>query len=140
MMKIETFHFLENILRDYPRSNRIIADYEESLRSPYRDGRDENVGGGRMQNNRDDRVENMAISIATDRTLRNLHLYQETVSRVLGRSDPDTRAIIDLLYFHPANQVNISGVAMRMHMGRTAVSRRRAAFFKMLARELGYLY
>ncbi|WP_125573358.1 hypothetical protein [Levilactobacillus huananensis] len=139
-MRTGTFHFLEGILRDYPRSDKIIANYEESLRVPYHDGRDENIGGGHMQNNRDTRVEDMAISIATDRTLRNLRLYKETVARVLAWSDPDTRATIELLYFHPGNQLNMSGVAMKLHIGRTAISRRRTAFFKTLARELGYLY
>lgn len=136
-MRTSTFHFLEGMLRDYPRTDKIIADYEEDLRAPFRDGRDENVGGGRMQNNRDDRVENMAITIASDRTLRNLRLYHETIARVLACSDSDTCATIDLLYFKQ-RKINMSGVAMQLSVSRSVVSRKRTAFFNELGCQLGF--
>lgn len=82
-------------------------------------------------------VENMALTIADDRTLRTLRTRKAIVKDALQWSDPDTVAIIKMLYFDP-HGLNATGVGMKLHISRSYVSRKRTAFFERLGHQLGY--
>lgn len=114
-----------------------IKKREDELINRFQEFKDENVGGGRAQNKKDDGVECMAITLAEDRRLNNLKRNEEAVRKVLESSDPVTRDIIYELYLRENCILTLEGIAQEAHLSRSQVHRRRDNFFKEVAKELG---
>lgn len=131
-----TYRIIQGLLRDYPDIEKYIQEREMLLQCPYYD-EDENVGGGKAQNKKDDHVERLAISIADDKYLTNLRKNKKAIEKCLKESDETTQRIIEELYFK--HDLTLTGVAHREHLSISQVGRRRSHFFKRLGQELGLL-
>lgn len=104
---------------------------------PFNEDRDENIGGGRS-NVPGKPVERMAITIADDRRLTSLERNRQIVDDCLDNTDEETKSIIYELYFKKHRELTISGVAQRLHLNDSTVSRKRTAFFEAIRDELGW--
>lgn len=104
---------------------------------PFNEDRDENIGGGRS-NVPGKPVEHMAITIADDRRLTLLEHNQKIIDDCLDNTDEETKSIIYELYFKKHRELTINGVAQRLHLNASTVSRKRTAFFEAIRDELGW--
>lgn len=136
-MKRSLFNYIADIIREYPTSEMYIKRREDELINRFQEFKDENVGGGRTQNKKDEGVECMAITLAEDRRLNNLKRNEEAVRKILESSDPVTRDIIYELYLRENCILTLEGIAQEAHLSRSQVHRRRDNFFKEVAKELG---
>ncbi|MCI1699455.1 MAG: transcriptional regulator [Liquorilactobacillus sp.] len=136
-MKRSIFNYIADIIREYPTSEMYIKKREDELINRFQEFKDENVGGGRAQNKKDEGVECMAITLAEDRRLNNLKRNEEAVRKILESSDPVTRDIIYELYLRENCILTLEGIAQEAHLSGTAVKKRRLKFFEKVAAELG---
>lgn len=84
-----------------------------------------------------DRVENTALKLGSDRQIKVLRENQEAVAYTLQGSDPETQTIIKRMYFNRNDEATVITLAIELSCDRTGISRKRMAFFKALAKELG---
>lgn len=131
-----TFRYLEKILRDYPLTEKYIKNREQELIYKFQEMKDENVGGGRAINKKNDIVERMAIDLATDRRLYNIQRNYEAVEECLKWSKNDVRKVIKAIYFLPNNK-SLEGIASELHTSKSAVIRKRNKFMDNLADKIG---
>lgn len=61
---------IEKLLRDYPKTDKLIEEKRQSIMYPFSE-RDNNIGGGK-RNTPSDRTETMIITIADDKYIQNL--------------------------------------------------------------------
>jgi len=104
-----TFHYIEDILRDYPQTESYIRD----------------------------ELKKEDMTIIRDRSLRLLREHENVVEWTLKESDNDTKSIIEELYFKHNPVLTITGVALQLHVSRTVASRKRKRFFEQVAKRLG---
>lgn len=128
---------IEEILRDYPHTEKYIKQREEEITYPFTYA-DTNVGGGRAQYKINEGTAMIAIDIATDKELQFLKYNQHVVKSSLDCADDDTREIIRRLYFSNGRQ-NINTVADAMNISTSQVSRKRKDFFEAIAKQLGFI-
>lgn len=136
-MEREVFNYIAKIIRDYPTSEMYINRREQELMNKFQEFKDENIGGGRAKNQRDESTERMAISLAEDRRLNNLKRNEEAVHKALQASDEITGDIIYELYLRENCILTLEGIAQKAHLSGTAVKKRRLKFFEKVAEELG---
>ncbi|MFT8823480.1 transcriptional regulator [Liquorilactobacillus satsumensis] len=136
-MEREVFNYIAKIIRDYPTSEMYINRREQELMNKFQEFRDENVGGGRAQNRKDESIEHMAITLAEDRRLNNLKKNGEAVRKALQVSDKITEAIIYELYLRENCILTLEGIAQKAHLSVAAVKKRRIKFFEKVAEEIG---
>lgn len=146
-MKRSTFNFIADIIRDYPLYDQHIKQREEELMNKFQEFKDENVGGGRAQNKRDENVENMAITLAEDKELVNLKRNEQAVRKTLLQCasndkipsllDNITYDIIEEMYIHEMSMYTLQGIAMKTNLSVSQVKKKRQAFFETVARERG---
>lgn len=137
-MEKEVFNHIAKIIYDYPSIDKYIHDREQALMYKYQEFKDENVGGGRAQNKRDEGVAYMAITIAEDRRLTSLRQAETAVRRSLESSDAITRDIIYELYLRENCILNLEGVAQKAHLSVSGLKKRRLKFFEKVAEKLGW--
>lgn len=135
-MKKSVAKFIEDILRDYPEIDQYLKERNQSIFYPFNE-RDENVGGGKAQNKKNESTAITAITIAEDRRLFQLRKQKEAVEKCLNRCDKDTRLIIDNLYFKKHVVYTIDGIAYLLNSSHASVSRKKKSFIKDVAIELG---
>jgi len=136
-MKREVFNYIAMIVRDYSTSEMYIHQRERELMNKFQEFRDENVGGGRAQNRKDESTERMAITLAEDRRLNNLKKNEEAVRKALESSDQITKDIIYELYLRENCILTLEGIAQKAHLSVAAVKKRRIKFFEKVAEEIG---
>lgn len=136
-MRTSVFHFIEDVLRDYPRTNSYIRDVQDNILAPYNPEHDENVGGGRKQNANNRGVEIQALTIDSDKAIRKLKEHHDIIEWTLEEADDATRTIITELYFKRTPTLTITGVAMSLNISRSAASRKRMYFFNQLVKRFG---
>ena len=136
-MKKGLFNFIREIVEDYPNYSRYIAQREEEILYRYNEFQDENIGGGKAENVRDESNEYKAIALAEDRNLYSLKRNEEAVEYALKHTDDLTRDIIYELYLRENQQYTMSGIATNVGYSRNQVMRKRNAFFEAVANELG---
>ena len=136
-MERDIKHFIEHVLRDYPKLDSYIKKREEELRIPYKPV-DENVGGGRAQNKRSEPELNMLITIDEDRCLRNLRRNKKAVDDALDDSSTDTITIITELYFKKRQEYTIDGLVAngKIYVSRAQAFILRDKFLKKVAQNL----
>lgn len=138
-MEKAIFNHIEKMLKDYPKIDSYIKQRENEIMYPYKPDRDENIGGGRALNKRDESAEMTAITIADDKYIQGLKRNKEIISRCLKQSDSLTYEIIEQLYFKEFPFLTMTGIAQFNHVDRTVCSRRRTQFFEKIAEELGWI-
>lgn len=136
-MEREVFNYIAMIVRDYPTSEMYINRREQELMNKFQEFKDENVGGGRAQNRKDESTERMAITLAEDRRLNNLKKNEEAVRKALESSDQITKDIIYELYLRENCILALEGIAQKAHLSVAAVKKRRIKFFEKVAAEIG---
>lgn len=136
-MKRALFNYIADIIMDYPNFEKYISQREQALMYKYQEFKDENIGGGRAENKKDEGVANIAITIAEDKRLINLKRNYEAVQVCLEHSDSITRDIIYELYIRENCILTIDGIAQKTHLSRAVVARRRLKFFERVAKEIG---
>lgn len=127
------------MIRDYPSAEEYVRRREQELMYKYQEFQDENVGGGRAENKKDEGVAQMAITLATDRRIENIKRNQQAVGRALQRSSDITRDIIYELYLRENGIYNTEGVAQMAHISTSQVRRKRNKFFELVAEERGLI-
>ncbi|KRM95972.1 hypothetical protein FC19_GL001453 [Liquorilactobacillus aquaticus DSM 21051] len=125
------------MIRDYPSAEEYIRRREQELMYRYQEFKDENVGGGRAENKKDEGVAQMAITIATDRRIENIKRNQKAVGQALKNSGEITQDIIYELYLRENGIYNTEGVAQKAHISVSQVRRKRNKFFELVAEERG---
>ena len=138
-MEKAIFNHIEKMLRDYPKIDSYIRQRENEIMYPYKPDRDENIGGGRALNKRDESTELAAITIADDKYIQGLKRNKEIISRCLKQSDSLTYEIMEQLYFKEFPFLTMTGIAQFNHVDRTVCSRRRTQLFEKIAEELGWV-
>lgn len=133
------FNYIADIIREYPVSETYIKKREDELMNKFQEFKDENVGGGRAQNRKDDGVEQLAITLAIDKRIENIKRNQEAVGKALENSAPETQDIIYELYLRENAIYNTEGVAQKVNLSVSQVRRRRNKFFEKVAIERGLI-
>lgn len=133
------------VIRKYPLMDKLIHDREIEIMYPFNPDVDENIGGGRAENKKDESQERMALKLASDKYLNKLHRQENAVCKVLHqcatnqeprRLDDTTYMIIDELYLKERREYTIDGIADKVHVSRRNVFYRRDAFVKAVKDEL----
>ena len=127
-MRTGTFRHVEDILRDYPYTDRYVKEVKDNLRNLYC------VDG----DIREGKIDGQPINIASDNAIRHLIEHKYLVEWTLNESDDDTRQIINELYFKRNPTLTVTGVALTLNISRTVASRKRMHFFNVLVSRLGY--
>ncbi|MFT9411556.1 hypothetical protein [Liquorilactobacillus hordei] len=145
-MKRSTFNYIADMIRDYPASEEYIRQRRQELTNKFKEFKDENIGGGRALNKKDESVADTAITIAEDKELNNLKLNQLAVENALkkciqsadkGILDNITYDIIYELYLREIAILNLDGIANKSHLSLSQVKKRRLRFFEEVARQRG---
>lgn len=136
-MRLGSKKHLEEILIDYPKTGEYIKHREEELTYPFNPITDENVGGGRPQNNISEGTAMLAMTLTTDRELQAIKYNKCVVDKCLNIAGKETREIIDVMYFH-SHRANVRETSEIVNLSESQVSRRRSYFFELMARELGF--
>lgn len=133
------------VIRKYPLMDKLIHDREMEIMYPFNPDVDENIGGGRAENKKDESQERMSLKLASDKYLNKLHRQENAVCKVLHqcavnaeprRLDDTTYMIIDELYLKERRELTIEGIATRVNISRASVFRRRDAFLEAVKKEL----
>lgn len=127
---------IEKLLRDYPKTDKLIEEKRQSIMYPFSE-RDNNIGGGK-RNTPSDYTEHMIITIADDKYIQNLKAVKSTIDDCLTRCDNDTVRIINELYFKSHSPETITSLSIKLHTSRTSISRKRTAVFKAIQLQLGW--
>jgi RinA family phage transcriptional activator len=136
-LKRSKFNYIADIIREYPVIDGYIHNREVELTNKFQEFKDENVGGGRALNKRDESVADMAITMAEDKRLNNLRKNERAVRESLQESDPITQDIIYELYTRENCVYTLEGLAQKAHLSLAAVKKRRLRFFEKVAEKLG---
>ncbi|MEJ1315474.1 transcriptional regulator [Lactiplantibacillus paraplantarum] len=126
-------NYLEQVLRDYPRTDKYIENRMKQLsyfNHNYKTHSTNNEDKNTM-------ITMIAININTDRRLTQLELNRTAIDYCLGNSDELTKNIITELYLKSHPFLNLEGVGNKYHTDKATVSRHRMHFFELLAKELG---
>lgn len=133
-MQTETIKFFEQLLRDYVKTNDYIEKRTSELNYTIREDNQSHVLSHYLNN----RNQGLRICISEDQRLIQLRINQACITYCLAHSDEVTVSIIHELYFLDYPHLTLEGVGQKIGLSRASVSKRRTAFFKMMARELGY--
>lgn len=131
------FNYIAKIISDYPETERYIKEREDELTNQFQEFRDENVGGGRAQFKNNTGVEDMAITLATDKRLANLEKHAKAVDTCLAQCDEVTHKIISEMYLHKHQYLTIPGIAQKFRISERSVRNYRNRFFEQVADQLG---
>lgn len=97
-LKKQTKGYIESLLEDYPNYDKYVMQREFELRHPYIE-KDENVGGGKAQNKRNERIEMMLITIDEDKRLNNLRREHFAIKTCVDDANDIVQIIVKELYF-----------------------------------------
>ncbi|GBG94634.1 transcriptional regulator [Ligilactobacillus salitolerans] len=138
-MKRGLFAFIREIIEDYPNYEKYIKQREDEIMYRHQEFVDENIGGGKAQNVRDESNEYIVISLSDDKRLNSLKRNYEAVHDCLKNTDEYTQGIIYELYIAENRLYTLNGIADKIGYSRNQVMRKRDAFFEAVAEELGLL-
>lgn len=136
-LKKDTINYLESELKQYIYIEKDIARVREEILNPWTTI-DENIGGGRSAKNVSV-TEDKATSLVNDRRLSQLMRIKVAIENVYRSVNDDGKKLMDLYYFTERRELNIVGVANKIHVSdKTAYNIRKAILYK-LADELGIM-
>lgn len=134
------------VIRRYPDLNQKIHDRREAIMYPFQYDMDENIGGGRAENVRNESTERMISKLVDeDPELQALTHQAKSVEKVLkqcvmkhNRSllDNITYDIIYEFYLADVRTCNADSIARKVNISRTQVYERRNAFIEAVYEEL----
>ena len=127
-MRIGTFRHVEDILRDYPYTDRYVKEVKDNLSTLY----------GVEENKKENGADVQPVNITSDNAIRHLIEHKYIVEWTFEEADDDTQKIINELYFKRHPTLTVTGVALTLNISRTVVSRKRMRFFNTLVCRLGY--
>lgn len=134
------------IIRSYPTMAQDIHDRREKIKHPYQESVDENIGGGRAENVRNESTERMISKLVDgDHILNKITFQAKAVEKVLkqcikkqNRSllDNITYDIIFEFYLTDIRTCNADSIARKVNISRSQVYERRNAFIEAVYYEL----
>jgi len=139
IMKKGLFAFIREIVEDYPNYDMYIKQRENEIMYRHQEFQDDNIGGGKAQNVRNESGEYEAITLADDRYLNSLKRNERAIEQALESSGVFTRDIIYELYFRSNQRYTLDGLAEKIHFSRRKVINLRNDFFEDVAKRLGLL-
>lgn len=136
-MKRSTIRTVEDILRDYPKIDKLIKAREEELRHPIKQ-EDDNVGGGRSSMIGDS-VTTVLIKLEEDGPLNLLKRKKNAVQECYASSDEDTQVIIKELYFKKRPRLSVEGIVANglVNCSRSSAFLLKREFIEKCAKMLG---
>ncbi|SFV40552.1 hypothetical protein [Ligilactobacillus acidipiscis] len=132
-------------IKRYPDYERDRRRRELELRYPFDAYSDENIGGGRAQNVRDESLENEVSRVLSDPKLIELERNKNAVERVLKQCvDKQVRSLLDRatydiiyeFYFAEVKRYNAQAIADKVGLSRGRVYARKDAFIDEVQKEL----
>ena len=109
-VKRSVFLHLEDIIRDQDNLEVYIA---EKKGNPY-------------------------FSVSDAKVIDTLTTQLHALQRCMVRADDATLDVIDILYLHPNPNLNLDGIAFKLHMSKRNILYKRNKFLEDLRRELGW--
>ena len=109
-MKRSVFLHLEDIIRDQDNLEVYIA---EKKGNPY-------------------------FSVSDAKVVDTLTTQLHALQKCMVRADNATLDVIDILYLHPNPNLNLDGIALKLHMSKRNILYKRNKFLEDLRRELGW--
>lgn len=129
--------FIEDMLRDYPNYDSYINEVEEAIRHPYVRS-DENIGGSKISFKQDSLTATL-VRIEDDKKIRYMKKQKEIIDNCLLKINDEYIFIIcNELYFKKHVTLNLQGVANKLNLDKSRISRRRLKFFELVAKEMGF--
>lgn len=127
-------------IKDYPSIDKKIHDRREEIEYPYKGDVDDNIGGGRAENVRDESLEKtVAKLVDDDPTLSYLYAEEKAVRKALSKCvkkgirsliDDATYDIIYEFYLRENRVYNVEQIAEKVNLSRRAVYKHRDAFIE----------
>ena len=124
-------------IKDYPHISRLIHERRQAILFPHDEFADENIGGGRAQNTRNESIEHAVFNLTDDPELKRLESERQAVEAVLEQCvkkdvrsmlDDVTYQIIQEFYFEDVRRHNADGIGRLTGLSRSGVYKRRDAF------------
>ena len=132
-------------IKDYPHISRLIHERRQAVLFPHDEFADENIGGGRAQNTRNESIEHAVFNLSDDPELKRLESERQAVEAVLEQCvkkdvrsmlDDATYQIIQEFYFEDVRRHDAVGIGNMVGLSKTRVYARRDAFIKAVQNEL----
>ena len=132
-------------IKDYPHYERNKRRRELEIRYPFDKYPDENIGGGRAQNVRDESLENEASRVLSDPKLIELERNKNAVKSVLKQCvDKQVRSLLDKatydiiceFYFAEVKRHNADSLAQIIGVSRTQIYERRNTFIEAVRQKI----
>ena len=132
-------------IKDYPHISRLIHERRQAILFPHNEFTDDNIGGGRAQNTRNESVEHAVFNLTDDPELKRLESERQAVEAVLEQCvkkdvrsmlDDATYQIIQEFYFEDVRRHDAVGIGNMVGLSKTRVYARRDAFIKAVQNEL----
>lgn len=133
------------VIKDYPDYERNKHRRELEIRYPFDKYPDENIGGGRAQNVRNESLENEVSRVLSDPQLITLERNKNAVESVLRQCvDKQVRSLLDKatydiiyeFYFAEVKRYNAQAIADKVGLSRGRVYARKDAFIDEVQKEL----
>lgn len=133
------------VIKDYPDYERNRRRRELELRYPFDACSDENIGGGRAQNVRDESLENEVSRVLSDPKLIELERNKNAVESVLRQCvDKQVRSLLDKatydiiyeFYFAEVKRHNADSLTQIIGVSRTQIYERRNAFIEAVRQKI----
>lgn len=134
-----------DVIQDYPNLERRIEQRKQEIETPHREHIDENIGGGRLQNVRNESIEKTIELKDEDRELAIYYWQRDAVRSVLRQCvnkqvrsllDRATYDIIYEFYFRESRFYNADGIARKVGLSRSSVYNRENAFIEAVRKKL----
>ena len=133
-------------IKDYPHISRLVHERRQAILFPHNEFADDNIGGGRAQNTRNESIEHAVFNLADDPELKRLESERQAVEAVLEQCvkkdvrsmlDDATYQIIQEFYFEDVRRHNADGIGRLTGLSRSGVYKRRDAFVEAVRYKLG---
>lgn len=134
-MNKQLMNYLESELMAFPHIDKRIKEVEQELLNPWQE-QDENIGGGRSNNNVS-QTEVKATRLVTDKRLAKLYEMKRAIQKVYDECNAVDKRLIDEYFFTKPRQLTMSGVAQKVCVSRATAYRMKRYIIHRLAEELG---
>lgn len=134
-IRLATYRYVENIVRDFNDYPKLIAQREEEVMTPHRPI-DENIGGGRASLS-PNQVERVVSDLLEDKRLNTLKDEYNAVNSVYERLIDEHKEVVRLLYMTRPRAKTLDGIAIECDYSRRQVIRVKHRFINDVAEKLG---
>lgn len=134
-LRVETYTFIEGIIRNYKTYPRWISQRKEEIIAPHKQI-DENIGGGRG-GSISNTTERAVTALVLDKSLMSLQREYEAVDLAFNTCEEKTKEIIELYYLQRPRTKTWDGVAQEVGYSKKQCQRLRDGFVKFIAEQIG---